>query len=185
MLKSLSHGLLGTCLNRNCLAATLALLALFAWGKPTLAQEPQHLGQFRDWHAFTVEENGNLVCFIVTRPTSEEGNYARRGDVYLMVTHRPAESSRDVVSIITGYTYEPGSEVQAAIANDTFSLTITEEDRAWAPDAETDAALVRAMIQGSSMTVRGRSNRGTLTTDSYSLLGFTAARDRIDEACGQ
>ena len=35
------------------------------------------------------------------------------------------------------------------------------------------------------MTVRGRSNRGTLTTDTYSLLGFTAARDRIDEACGQ
>ena len=183
MLKLLWHGLLGARVHRGCLTSMTALLALVAWSETSLAQEPEHLGQFRDWHALIYQENDNPVCYIATRPTSEEGNYARRGDVYLLVTHRPAENSRDVVSIVTGYTYEPGSEVEATIANETFSL-FTEGDKAWARDPETDAALVQAMIQGASMTVRGTSDRDTPTTDTYSLLGFTAARDRINEACG-
>ena len=164
-------------------AVCLALWALASTAMPASAQELEFLGTFRDWHAFKFLENGNPVCYIATRPTREEGNYSRRGDVYLMVTHRPAENSRDVVSVITGYTYEPGSEVRAVIADQTFDL-FTEDDTAWARDAETDNAIVQAMIRGVSLTVRGRSNRGTDTNDAYSLRGFTAARDEINEACG-
>ncbi len=34
------------------------------------------------------------------------------------------------------------------------------------------------------MIVAGISSRGTLTTDTYSLNGFTAAYDAITRACG-
>jgi hypothetical protein len=34
------------------------------------------------------------------------------------------------------------------------------------------------------MVVRGQSNRGTKTTDTYSLVGFSAAYQAINQACG-
>jgi invasion protein IalB len=160
----------------------LAALAVVAAAVPALAQEVQLLGSHRDWHAFTYTENGNKVCYIATKPTREEGDYTSRGDVYLMVTHRPAESSRDVVSIITGYTYQPQSSVRTTIGDNTFTM-FTSQDTAWAYDKD-DRQLVAAMKAGVNMTVRGTSSRGTLTTDTYSLLGFTDAYQQIGSACG-
>jgi len=39
------------------------------------------------------------------------------------------------------------------------------------------------MKGGTSLIVKGTSSRGTLTTDKYSLLGISAALDKIGEAC--
>jgi hypothetical protein len=55
---------------------------------------------------------------------------------------------------------------------------------AWAPDETADRALVQAMAAGRQMVVRGTSSRGTLTTDTYSLSGFTRAHQEINRACG-
>ena len=44
-------------------------------------------------------------------------------------------------------------------------------------------ALVDALKAGSQLTVRGTSQRGTDTTDTYSLSGVTAAMAEIDKAC--
>jgi len=40
------------------------------------------------------------------------------------------------------------------------------------------------MIRGAEMVIAGESSRGTQTTDTYSLLGFTAAHEAMNEACG-
>ena len=40
-----------------------------------------------------------------------------------------------------------------------------------------------AMKGGKAMVVKGTSSRGTLTTDTYSLAGFTAAYAAIGKAC--
>lgn len=166
-----------------CLAlAGLALVLLSATPQGARAQDVEYLGSNRDWHAFQYMENGNPVCYIASKPTSEEGNYTSRGDVFLLVTHRPGENSTNVVSILTGYTYESGSEVEVTIGNRTFSL-FTDQDTAWATD-EDDQALIEAMKAGTDMVVRGTSSRGTLTTDTYSLLGFTASHEQINQACG-
>src|SRR3990167_8855328 len=78
------------------------------------------LGVFDDWSAFTGSEGGKKVCYMVGVPTKEAGDYARRGEVYLLVTHRPADNSRDVVSFTAGYSYKPGSEVEGVIGGHTF-----------------------------------------------------------------
>ena len=150
---------------------------------PALAQEPEHLDTHRDWHTYTFNENGNLVCYMASKPTNEEGEYTQRGDVYMLVTHRPAEASRDVVSVITGYTYGPETDAVVTIGDKLFEL-FTSENTAWARDSATDANLVSAMKAGSSMIIKGTSSRGTLTTDTYSLLGFTAAYNEITRTCG-
>jgi hypothetical protein len=171
--------------SRRILAPALvaAAIAAASVASPALAQEVEYLGTERDWHAFQYMENGNRVCYMASRPTREEGNYTQRGDVFVLITHRPAENSRNVVSFITGYTYQPGSEVRVTIGGDDFSL-FTEGDTAWARDAATDQRLVNAMKRGANMVVRGTSSRGTLTTDTYSLFGFTATHETISEACG-
>src|SRR5690625_4609381 len=91
--------------------AAIALMALPAAGQ---AQErPDYVDSSRAWHAFQFEENGSRVCYVASRPEREEGNYTRRGDVFVLVTHRPAEGSRDVVSFYAGY---PFGEEQNATA---------------------------------------------------------------------
>ena len=54
---------------------------------------------------------------------------------------------------------------------------------AFAVDTKTDKALVDAMIRGARMVVKGTSSRGTKTTDTYSLKGFSAAFKTIGKAC--
>ncbi|MEM7446107.1 MAG: invasion associated locus B family protein [Pseudomonadota bacterium] len=162
-------------------AATLATISATA-----LAQEqrPDYLGTNRDWHAFEFMENGNRVCFMASQPTSEEGNYTRRGDVFVLITHRPAEGSRDVVSFYSGYPFEEGGSVSVTVDGaDSYTL-FTEGETAWSPDPQTDGALIASMRAGSEMVVQGRSTRGTLTTDTYSLFGFTATLEDINSACG-
>jgi invasion protein IalB len=54
---------------------------------------------------------------------------------------------------------------------------------AWARDAESDRALVTAMRKGHELVLSGQSWRGTQTTDTYSLKGFTRAYKKSLESC--
>ncbi len=160
--------------------AAFALLTVLAAAGPAGAES--FLGKHGDWEAFTDKEAGKLVCYIGSEPTKMRGKYAKRGASYAMVTHRPAEKSRNVVSIRAGYVHKPGSEVEVAIGKLTFKL-FTKDGWAFAPDADADNALVKAMVRGAAMTVTGISGRGTKTVDTYSLKGFTAAYGAISKAC--
>jgi len=136
-----------------------------------------------DWAAFKTAENGGTVCYIGSEPKKAEGDYSKRGDTYVLVTHRPSLKENDVVSVRAGYEYKPDSQVTVQIGGNTMNL-FTKDGHAWAYDAKSDSELVRAMKRGSTMVVRGTSSRGTLTTDTYSLSGFTAAYNDSRKACG-
>lgn len=164
-------------------AVTIVAVSAFLVAAAVSADEPKVLGSHADWHAFTSEEKGGKVCYMASKPQKEEGDYAKRGEVYFLVTHRPAEKSVGVVSVITGYRYKEGSEVKVNIGGHKFVL-FTEGNMAFAYDDDDDRALVVALKRGLSMDVQGISIRGTLTTDTYSLSGFTAAYDLIGETCG-
>jgi len=151
---------------------------------PAAAEDAKHLGTFGDWEAYQESEGGRKVCYMGSEPKKERGKYTKRGDTYMLITHRPAESSFDVVSVAAGYTYQSGSEVEVRVGTRTFKL-FTDAGHAFAYDTKGDAALVEAMIRGANMVVKGRSSRGTLTTDTYSLTGFTAAHKAVDAACGR
>jgi hypothetical protein len=50
-------------------------------------------------------------------------------------------------------------------------------------NAAEESRLIGAMKAGSDMIVSGTSRRGTVTTDTYSLAGVTAALKKIDAEC--
>lgn len=147
------------------------------------ASEPRIIGTFDNWSAYTFTENGNKVCYMASKPINSEGNYTRRDDIYALVTHRPAEGSKNVFSYITGYAYKPSSEAEVIIGGDRYML-FTQDDTAWAPDAAADDRLVAAIKKGVNMIVKGTSTRGTLTTDTFSLRGSTNAYQAISKECG-
>lgn len=146
------------------------------------AQEVKVLGTFGKWIAQTYKENGQSVCFMSAKPDKSEGNYKARGDVLFMVTHRPAERAFDVITVAAGYQYQPDSDAVITSTGKRFSL-FTNGERAWARDAQTDKAVVQLLAKSKTMTVKGTSSRGNITTDTFSLSGFSAAHKSISDSC--
>ncbi|ODS04181.1 hypothetical protein AUC71_00010 [Methyloceanibacter marginalis] len=68
------------------------------------------------------------------------------------------------------------------IGSDKFEL-FTKDEGAFVEKTEDEAKLVGALKAGSSMTIQGRSARGTNTSDNYSLSGTTDALERIAKEC--
>lgn len=163
----------------------LSLAILGAWlllaAAPTLAGDPEQVGKFASWMAMKFDEEGHLACYALSEPARKEGNYTRRGNVYVLVTHRPAQNSIGIVSFTAGYDYKPESSVQVDIDGQSFTL-YTQGNTAWAQDAD-DLKIVEAMRIGKTMIVHGTSARGTETVDTYSLLGFGKAYDAINTTC--
>lgn len=159
------------------------LTLLFMPAGTVNASEPRLIGTFGDWSAYSFTENGNKVCYMASQPKTAVGNYTQRGDIFALITHRPAEKTKDVFSYITGYPYKPGSEVTIQTNGRNFKL-FTQDDTAWAADAAADSALSYAIREGSKMIVKGTSKRGTLTTDTFGLKGSSKAYAKISEECG-
>ncbi len=147
------------------------------------AAEPKAIGEFGDWIAYVYMEENNKVCYMVGKPSKEEGNYTKRGSVYALITHRPAEKSKNVFSFVAGYPYKTGSEVTVSIGSQRFKL-FTQNETAWAPDSATDNKLVAAIRSGNQMVINGVSAQGTATTDTFGLKGSSAAHAAISKECG-
>lgn len=144
--------------------------------------EPRLLAKYGDWSAYMFIENGSKVCYMISQPQTAQGNYSKRGKIYALITNRPAEGSRDVFSYITGYSYKAGGDATLDVDGTTYTL-FTQDETAWAPDAESDRAISRAIRDGSRMVVKGVSSRGTETTDTFSLKGSSKAYQRISDEC--
>lgn len=159
-----------------------SLLALFLFTKAPFAAEQRLLGEYGDWVAYYYRDSAGAVCYMASTPKKDEGKYTKRGDIYVVVTHRPNEKSYDVVNVNAGYPYKRSTEAELKIGAKTFSL-FTDEDKAWATTPAEDKAIVEAMKRGSRMIVNGTSAKGTKTKDTYSLNGFSAAYKAISNKC--
>jgi invasion protein IalB len=169
------------------LGAALTAVASLAVVAAAGAQTPKSLGTYDSWTAIELPEKSSKVCYMVARPAKSMPEGAKRDDILLTVTHRPAAKQRDEVSFQAGYPYKAGAPVTVEIEKKKFELFTrpeSEPDGAWSRDAAMDKALVEAMRAGKSVLVKGTSARGTETTDSFSLTGFTKAYAEIGKACG-
>jgi hypothetical protein len=174
-IRSLIHTLL---LTGIAVAATLAIA-----DTPAHAQEAKLIGTFGDWEAYVRGGKADRFCYIVSKP-KEASLRSRRGDIFLLVWHRPAKKEFDVVQIDSGYAYKKDSEVQLKVGGDEWRL-FTRDGNAWTYKGDDDANIVKAMRKGSRLIVKGTSSRSNPTTDSYSLKGVSAAHRAMNKACGR
>ncbi len=147
------------------------------------AAAPQMIGEYDDWIAYYYRDSAGPVCYMASTPKKDEGKYTKRGDIYVVVTHRPKENSYDVVNINAGYTYKPDAKVELKIGAKTFDRMFTSGDKAWSVSEKVDKEIVEAMKRGNRMIVHGVSSRGTKTKDTYSLAGFSSAYKAITNKC--
>ncbi len=148
------------------------------------AKKVEHVGVFDDWNAYIFKSKKDKVCYVASQPLKSSGEYQRRGDVFLIISHRPDEQLFDVLTYVAGYTYLPRSEVLFRVGNVKANL-FTSEDTAWAKNLKTDAEIARAMNKAVRVTVKGLTIDGIETHDVFSMKGFNNAMEAINRLCRQ
>ncbi|NBR53784.1 MAG: hypothetical protein EBT91_10235 [Rhodobacteraceae bacterium] len=172
---------------RFIVAGVVALSAALSWSGTAFAQESSNRVQAStDWSVFV--ESNPKECWAVSAPketvNTRDGNVVsvRRGDILLFVFYRPGEGVNGQLAFTGGYPFAGGSTVDLDVDGTKYAL-FTEGEWAWAAKPEDDATIVAAMKKGSSATLVARSGRGTVTTDKFSLSGFTAAVTEAENRC--
>jgi hypothetical protein len=165
------------------------------WSRPALAADTsasvadaqpgaQSLGEFGDWQAKTVSQQGLTLCYVSSSPTRNSPVFAGRGSTGLLVTHAQNGTARDQVSVALGFTPRKGTAVSLRIGKRSFSLQKIQGDRAWSSSDAQDRQIVAAMKRADSLLVRATNVKGRTGEDRYSLSGFSAAYNKTADACG-
>lgn len=161
----------------------IATLGLCVGSAAALAQtSPALLGTFDVWEAYKTTDGRGAVCYVVTQPQAKDPPTAKRDPIYFMITTWPKAGIANEPSIVIGYQFKEASQVTVQVGSDKFNF-FTKADGAWLPGGPDEARLITTMRGASEMTVKGISKRGTLTTDTYSLKGISAALDKMAEGC--
>ena len=139
-----------------------------------------------DWSVFV--EDDPTECWSVSAPKETVNTRGgrvvsvRRSDILLFVFYRPNAEVKGQITFTGGYPFASGSTVNLAVDGNEFEL-FTEGEWAWPATAADDAKIVTAMKRGSEAVLTARSERGTQTKDTFSLLGFTAAIEDAEKRC--
>lgn len=165
-----------------------ALLAVAATGTNAQTQEEStnQVATETAWSVF--EDSDPRECWAVSSPTetvnSKDGRVVevRRGEILLMAFYRPDAEVDGQVTFTGGYPFANGSTVNLKVGDTEFEL-FTEGEWAWPASTADDAEIIAALKRGTDAVLSARSGRGTLTKDTFSLLGFTAAVDEAAKRC--
>lgn len=147
-----------------------------------LAQEATSLGTFDNWSAWQGSDANGVICYISSQPQDAQPTNVNRDPIYFLIIHRKGLGTRNEVQTLVGYPLQEGSTPTASIDGKSYPMVI-EGSAAWLASTGDENAFVDGMKRGSEMVVKGLSTRGTNTTDTYSLIGVTAAMAAIDKAC--
>ena len=125
---------------------------------------------------FVKEDN---YCYIGSLPISSDIPEGKiRGDVFILV-YRINKNPDAIVQINSGYPYKNEEPVNIRIDKKNYEF-YADGDSAW---TNNDNEVIYAMKKGIKLNVFGVSKRGTKTTDTYTLNGFTAAYTKLSKNC--
>lgn len=156
---------------------TAAGLAMPAYGQ-TAGQVEKH----GDWAVYAHDADGKKTCFAAAKPRTSKPKNVKRGPIYFYVSNWPKDKVVNEISIKMGYPLKVGAAAKIKISGKSFTL-FTKEEGAYIEKTAVEKQVVTAMRAGAVMVVQGRSTRGTLTTDEYSLTGITKALAGAAKAC--
>ena len=127
-------------------------------------------------------EKVDEYCYIGSLATETDlPSDKKRGDSYVLV-YKNIGNPDTVVQIEAGYSYKVSSDVIISIDKGEYKFYTTEDlpTAAW---TEEDSKVIFAMKKGLELKVTGESSRGTITNDTYTLNGFTAAYNKLTDDC--
>ncbi len=163
-----------------------ALLAMVASGATAQEESTNQVAAKTAWSVF--EDSDPKECWAVSSPTetvnTKDGRVVavRRGDILMMTFFRPGAGVNGQITFTGGYPFAGGSTVNINIGGTEFEM-FTEGEWAWPASASDDAKIIAAMKRGVDAVLTARSSRGTITKDTFSLLGYTAALEEAEKRC--
>ncbi len=134
------------------------------------------------WSVLTTGEGRSKTCFIMTQPAERLPKGLSRDPAHIYVTMRQGEATKHEFSVIMGYPLKQGAEGQIAVGNVGFSA-IGHNSSMWLKNPAEEPRFIGELRRGSSLTIKGTSQRGNDTTDRYTLTGFGAALERAQKEC--
>jgi hypothetical protein len=163
-------------------AAVLIAAAIALSASPAVLAQATNLGTFNAWTAWQGTDANGVICYISSQPASSEPTNVNRDPIHFLVIHRKGLGTKNEVQTLIGYPFNAAPNATAAVDGRAYPM-VTEGSAAWLASAGDEGGFIDAMKAGSTLVVKGKSQRGTDTTDTYSLRGVTAAMGEIDKAC--
>ena len=145
------------------------------------ATQPTLIGQYDGWGAYLASPGGRKICFAAARPSGAQTNRSR-SPTYLFITSRPQDKVKDEISAIASFPFKASSDAVAAVGNKQFALA-TQADGAWVKNVADETKLIEAMRKGGDLILKGTTDRGLQSTDTFSMKGLAQALDRIAREC--
>jgi hypothetical protein len=165
------------------LALGLAVATVMALAPAAQAQQATELGTFNAWSAYTATDQSGQICFIIGEPIQSEPAGANRDPIKFLIVHRKGMGSKNEVQTQIGYPYNTTDAKASASIDGKSYVMAARGSTAWLASSSDEPGFVTAFKAGNQLVVRGTSQRGTNTVDTYSLSGATAAMNAIDAAC--
>ncbi|HTN63339.1 MAG TPA: invasion associated locus B family protein [Devosia sp.] len=162
----------------------LAVAACMGLAPAVQAQQAAtELGTFNAWTAWKATDASGIICYISAAPQASEPAGVNRDPIHFMIIHRKGMGTKNEVQTIIGYPYNTSDAKASAAVDGKVYPMVTEGSAAWLASTGDEGGFVAAFKAGSKLIVKGTSQRGTDTSDTYSLSGATAAMKAIDAAC--
>lgn len=137
-------------------------------------------GTFVDWSVFTIKQADKTICYIAALPLKRDGTYNKRGDPYFLVTD--VGNDIEEISVSGGYYFKKNSEVELSFGLKKFGI-FTYDNLAWANNKSDDIDIVKEMRNSEDVIVTGIARDNSYSVDTYSLVGFVEAYNKMKELC--
>jgi hypothetical protein len=157
-------------------------------GKPLL------VASFGDWGVYQTQAAKGRVCYTLAQPKDRAPADLKRDAAYAFISDRPSEGVRNEISFIMGFDVanpaDPaaakgkaaGKDAMAMVGDQSFEL-LAKTANLWVKNAAKEGQLIDEMRKGAKLQVMASSKKGHMTTDTYSLSGFSQALDRVQKDC--
>jgi len=145
-------------------------------------EDLKSLGKFKDWQSFVLLKEGVKTCFAQSIPVVKAPKKLKRDPSRLFVSFRPDENIKNEISVTNGYEFKLKAPVAAKSGKKSFDL-FSKGRFAWVVDDKDEKKLISAMKKASRLMIIGNSEKGTQTTDHYSMMGFTKAYNSAKKSC--
>ena len=158
------------------------VLFYFILGISNAEENLKKLGKFKDWESFVLVQGESKVCFAQSTPVVRAPKKYKRDPSRLFVSFRPDENIINEISVTNGYEFQPKTPVTAKSGKKAYDL-FSKGRFAWVVDNKDEARLIVTMKKASRLMIIGNSDKGSQTTDHYSMMGFTKAYNTAKKSC--
>lgn len=160
-----------------------ALFVISIFSEKLMAEEKiKSLGKFKNWEVFTAIVDANKICFAQSVPLIRTPKKLKREPSRLFVSFRPSENIKNEISVTNGYEILSDTTILAKSGKSSFEL-FPEGKFAWVMESKDEKKLIKKMKLASRLMIIGKNSNGKVTTDHYSMMGFTKAYNAAKKGC--